>query len=101
MTTEQCDRIREDAPELVLGLLGGEERASALGHLAECDACRAHVRTLADTADELLELAPRSEPPVGFEDRVFAAIRPGTAPTRPDRLEPERRALGEDACGLL
>ena len=89
MTTEVCDRIREDAPELVLGLLGGEERASALGHLAECDACRAHVRTLADAADELLELAPRSEPPVGFEDRVFAAIRPRERRRQGQTAEPE------------
>jgi hypothetical protein len=88
--TAECDRVREDAPELALGLLGGEERASALRHLAECDACRAHVRALADSADELLELAPPSEPPVGFEDRVFAALRPGPASGRPDR--PKRSA---------
>lgn len=85
MTAELCDQVREDAPELALGLLGGEERARALGHLVECEACRAHVRALADIADELLELAPRAEPPVGFEDRVFAALDPKEASGEPDR----------------
>jgi len=85
MTAELCEQVREDAPELALGLLGGEERARALEHLTECEACRDHVRALADAADELLELAPRSEPPVGFEDSVFAALDPKQAAGEPDR----------------
>jgi hypothetical protein len=108
MTGELCEQVREDAPELALGLLGGEERASALQHLAACEACRAHVRALADAADELLELAPRSEPPVGFEDRVFEALANEAAPATPGhqiaRARPPRRrlqlALAVAAVGL-
>jgi hypothetical protein len=84
--------VREDAPELALGLLGGEERARAIRHLAECDACREHVRALSDAADELTELAPRSEPPVGFEDRVFAALASEATPATPDRPKRSARA---------
>lgn len=92
MTSERCDQVREDAPELALGVLGGEERARALRHLAECEACRAHVRALSDISDELLELAPHSEPPVGFEDRVFAALEAEAAPAAPDRPSPKAEA---------
>ena len=75
-----CERVRELAPELALGIADGEERAWALGHLATCAGCRAHVARLSETADELLLLAPAAEPPPGFEGRVTAALEP---PRRP------------------
>ena len=31
-----CERLRELAPELALGIADGEERAWALEHLADC-----------------------------------------------------------------
>lgn len=69
-----CDRAQELAPEFVLGLLPGEERALVLGHLAECEACRAVAEQLAAAADALLLAAPEAEPPAGFESRALARM---------------------------
>jgi hypothetical protein len=71
-----CERLREVASELALGIADGEQRALAIEHLAICAKCRAHLERLAGTADELLLLAPAVEPPPGFEGRVAAALEP-------------------------
>jgi hypothetical protein len=79
MSTD-CERVREIAAELALGIADGEDRARALEHLAECTGCRAMVERLSSVADELLLLAPAAEPPPGFEGRVAESLRP--APRR-------------------
>ena len=84
MSPVDCERLREIAPELALGIADGEDRARALDHLAACASCRAHLERLAAVADELLLLAPPAEPPAGFEQRV-AGTAPA-APRRPSRL---------------
>jgi Putative zinc-finger len=71
----ECERVRELAPELALGIADGEERAGALEHLADCPRCRTQLERLAATADELILLSPAVEPPAGFEDRVAATMR--------------------------
>ncbi|MEN3283836.1 MAG: hypothetical protein V7607_4976, partial [Solirubrobacteraceae bacterium] len=78
-----CDRTRELAAELALGILDGEHRAQALRHLAECPECRHAVEELTAVADELVMLAPEREPPAGFESRVLARLQPAPAATRP------------------
>jgi hypothetical protein len=66
-----CEQVRELAPEVALGIASAKERARALEHLVSCNECRAHVQELSAVADEILLLAPESEPPVGFESRVI------------------------------
>jgi hypothetical protein len=83
-----CEEVRELAPELALGIAGGDERARALSHLAECAECRRHVEELSTLGDELLLLAPIQEPPVGFETRVLEPIRPQPAPRWRRRFAP-------------
>jgi hypothetical protein len=80
-----CDRTRELAAELALGILDGEQRAQALRHVAECPECRRAVEELTAVADELLMLAPEREPPAGFESRVLARLQPPPAAARPTR----------------
>ena len=75
MSTD-CDRTRELAPELALGILDGEERAEALEHLSRCGECRRYLEELSTTADELVLLGPGAEPPPGFESRVLERLRP-------------------------
>jgi hypothetical protein len=75
-----CERIRELAAELALGIADGEDRARALEHLADCPGCRARLERLSSVADELLLLAPAHEPPAGFENRVGDAMRPAPRP---------------------
>ena len=84
-----CADLAEVAPELALEILGGAERAVAIAHLEGCVACQQLVDTLAADADRLLMLAPSTEPPAGFQQRVLtsldrvaqpAASRPGPGP---------------------
>lgn len=71
-----CAQVREISAELALGIADGEERARALEHLAICPECRRSLHELAAAADDLLLLAPRVEPPTGFEARVADAMAP-------------------------
>ena len=75
MSAPMCADVRELAPELALGIVGGPERADALQHASECGPCRALIGELAEAADALTLLAPESEPPPGFEERVLAALK--------------------------
>src|SRR5256884_8740295 len=91
MSAPMCGDVRELAPELALGIVGGPERADALQHASECGPCRALIGELAEAADALTLLAPESEPPPGFEERALAALR---AP----RWRMRRRAAGMAAA---
>src|SRR4051812_13474717 len=75
-----CEETRQLAAELALGIADGEERATALRHLAACPDCRRELPELSEAADELLMLAPEQEPPVGFESRVLARVQPAPRP---------------------
>jgi hypothetical protein len=69
-----CAELHELAPELALGILVGEDRASAIAHLASCVECRVLVEQLSETADSLLLLTPEADPPLGFESRAAAQL---------------------------
>ena len=91
-----CAEFADAAAELALGVLTGRERAQALAHLDQCEACREHVRQLTVTGEELVGLLPAIEPPAGFETRVMERLglgtpAPGLAPGPARRLSPARR----------
>jgi hypothetical protein len=69
-----CAEMADVAAELALGVLIGRERAVAVAHLDNCDACREDVRQLMATGEQLLELLPPAEPPAGFETRVLERL---------------------------
>jgi hypothetical protein len=69
-----CDAVQVLLSDLATGAATGEDRARAVEHLAECAACRREVAELARAADTLLLLAPRVEPPAGFEARVIGGL---------------------------
>jgi hypothetical protein len=69
-----CTDLDEVAPELALDLLDGAQRGAAMEHLETCATCQRLVDTLAADADRLLMLAPRAEPPAGFEERVLESV---------------------------
>ncbi len=90
-----CREFSDVAPELALGVLTGRERAAALAHLDQCDACRENVRQLTMTGEGLLELLPTREPPAGFESRVMERIglaTPMPAPAPAPAPSPAGRA---------
>lgn len=75
MTAEMgCGQVRDLAAELALGIAEGEERDAALRHLDGCSGCRQLVSELSSVGDELLQLAPAHDPPIGFESRVLAEV---------------------------
>jgi hypothetical protein len=99
-----CSEFTGLAPELALGILSGNERATALGHLGACPACREQLDDLAGVADHLLLLSPAKEPPIGFESRVLARLQSeGAVPTSPVRRgwAPTRRLLAMAAAAVI
>ena len=97
-----CREFSDVAAELALGVLTGRERAAAIAHLDQCDACRENVRQLTMTGEGLLELLPAAEPPAGFESRVLERIgvaTPAPSPARRARVFPfGRRPAGQAAA---
>jgi hypothetical protein len=83
--TIDCTQLADAAPELALGILPGDERAEAIAHLDDCSHCQHLVGTYTVATDRLLLLAPRAEPPSGFESRVLATIAAGADPPTPLR----------------
>src|SRR5262245_46331971 len=71
-----CAATRDLLPELAAGVAAGDERARALSHLVGCPECQRMLAATAEVVDELLMLAPRREPPTGFESSVLAALSP-------------------------
>ena len=71
MSVLTCADVRDLAPELALGILGGAERAEVVLHVNRCARCQASVAELAEAADAIPQLVPDAEPPPGFEARVL------------------------------
>jgi hypothetical protein len=94
-----CVRLAETATELALGILPGDERAEAVAHLDECAHCQQLVGTYTVLTDRLLLLAPRAEPPPGFDSQVVATMTadhgaPAPNPLRPPQPTARRRIPG-------
>jgi hypothetical protein len=98
MKTFDCAEVIDIAPELAAGSLCGEDRAAALAHLARCPSCQHEVNALATVIDRLLLLSPAVEPPVGFEQRVLAALPADPSPARRSR---PRRHVGQRVAVML
>jgi hypothetical protein len=95
-----CGEFADVAAELALGVLTGRERAQALMHLDQCDACRESVRKLTMTGEELLGLLPAIEPPPGFETRVMEGIGLATPVPRPvTRIDQARHRVQKGRMG--
>lgn len=96
MNRPECADVELLLPELALGILTGEDRARALEHLGDCHRCSDELRKLNELGDELLLLAPRAEPPVGFESRVVDRLGVGSR-----KKSRQKRALIAAAALLL
>ncbi|MFB3738767.1 MAG: hypothetical protein ACE14W_07355 [Candidatus Velamenicoccus archaeovorus] len=66
----RCERVRELAPDVAIGIADGQDRDAALRHAATCADCRRLLGELSTVVDELLLLAPEHEPPPGFAVRT-------------------------------
>lgn len=80
----QCEMIADELTELALGTLSGPRRSEVLDHVGSCPPCRAELDQLSIVVEALQQLAPRMQPPLGFELRLAERLR-GAATPRPRR----------------
>jgi hypothetical protein len=85
---ESCRRFSDDLAELALGILTGRDRALTLAHVESCPRCADELEHLSRTADAIVAVAPETEPPMGFEVRLFS--RMGLTPDAPVQLRTPR-----------
>ena len=95
-----CGELADVAAELALGVLTGRERAAAIAHLGTCEVCREDVRQLMATGEQLRELLPAAEPPVGFETRVLERLGLPAGPNGPNSPNNQGEQGGSDARPL-
>ncbi len=69
-----CDDHAEQLAELALGILTGRARAATLAHVETCARCAEELEHLARAVDAVVATAPETEPPVGFEVRLFSRM---------------------------
>jgi hypothetical protein len=82
MTDLTCPEVRDLAAEFAFEILDSDERAAVAAHLLRCPACRQDVGEMQATAEQLLDLVPGTEPPLGFEQRVLDRVGSGVSPFR-------------------
>jgi hypothetical protein len=80
------EQLRAELPELAADVLDGRARATLLDHVDSCPSCSVELEELTLAADSLVHLTVESDPPVGFETRVFDQMR-----RRPPRASWRRR----------
>jgi len=79
---EECELIQDELAEFALGTLFGRRRSEVLQHIGSCPMCSATLNHLSTVADAMLQLAPRKDPPLGFELRLaerLQAMAPATS----------------------
>ena len=67
----ECDLVRADLGEFALGIVSGRTRSRVSEHLVTCAACREELEALSAVSDRLVQLAPQTEAPLGFESRLL------------------------------
>lgn len=79
MTDFSCTEARDLVAEYSLGILEPELAHRMSRHVDTCITCRREVDETGAVGDQLLDLIPDAEPPLGFDRAVIAAIgqRPG------------------------
>ena len=100
MSVLTCAEVRELAPELALGILGGAERAEVVLHVNGCARCQAYVAELTEAADAIPQLVPEAEPPAGFEARVLHRLDDDGRRVAPPVGRVDRRGRGRGGRDL-
>jgi hypothetical protein len=77
-----CVQVNESAAEFSLGILTPDEHDSVAAHLRACPACRLEVESMQSVSEQLLDLIPGTEPPLGFDRRVLSRVGSPLKPAR-------------------
>jgi anti-sigma-K factor RskA len=76
MNDPTCTEVHDAAAEYALDILESDQRSAVAAHLLRCPDCRAEVEAVSTVGARLLDLVPGTEPPLGFDRRVLARVRP-------------------------
>jgi predicted anti-sigma-YlaC factor YlaD len=76
MSDLACAAVEQAATEYALGILPSAEAREVSDHLAVCPACRIQVDQTRLIGERLLDLVPDAEPPLGFDRKVMAGMKP-------------------------
>jgi hypothetical protein len=74
MSERTCLQVRDAAGEFALDILPPHERAEIAAHVLRCEDCRAEIDSMILLASRLVDLVPRTEPPLGFDNRVMGGL---------------------------
>lgn len=97
---QDCDEYSDDLAELALGILTGRARAATLVHVESCPRCADELELLSRAADAVVRVAPETEPPVGFEVRLFSRMGVSDNAVR-RRMQPSRWLLAAAAAVVV
>lgn len=86
MTDLSCAEARDLVAEYALGLLEPPLAHQMSRHVIGCIACRREVDEIGAIGDQLLDLIPDAEPPLGFDRAVIASIGQRSKPRGHRRL---------------
>jgi anti-sigma-K factor RskA len=90
LTERGCEEYANELAELALGVLTGRERVRVLAHVESCQRCAEELEVLSRTADTVVQAAPETDPPLGFEVRLFERMGVSDVQSRRRRLRPSR-----------
>jgi hypothetical protein len=93
----QCELIADELTELALGTLSGRRRSDVLDHVKSCQRCSTELEQLSIVVEAVQQLAPRVQPPLGFELRLAERLRHIATP-RPRRY---RRVAALSAVAVV
>lgn len=79
MNEMTCPQVEEVATEYALGILPPAEARPVSAHILHCPDCRRDIEQIRQIGDQLLDLVPDAEPPLGFDQRVLSALAPPLA----------------------
>jgi len=96
-----CTEFDTAVDDLAVGALPEPGRSRLLAHAAGCPRCADELAGLAAVVDRLLLLAPRIEPPAGFESRLLAPVTAGWAGSRTRPRRSGRLRLAAAAAAAL
>src|SRR5262249_1046680 len=74
MSPNEHTELREQIELYAVGALTPAERSAFEAHLADCEECRAAVRSFIGVAEALPQVVPQHDPPAALRSRVLAAV---------------------------
>lgn len=99
MTDLTCEQVRPDATEYALGILPADDAGRVSAHLLRCHACRREIDEIRRIGEQLLDLVPDTEPPLGFDQKVLSTLH--SSPRAPKGRSRRHQLMFAAAAAVL